>query len=345
MRWAKAALTPRLLMMAGLSANESLVTLERASIVVGLDWIERWERRWSLERIVLGVLCGAVVERRRQKMGGRGSEIFWKRRNAYLRLTSQNTRRRIQTTPANAAANGTDRNPTQPTPNSRPDQTAREPQSPEVPWAGGAPDCRERTEARLVAVAQLPPRLAQQKAATLPEEDVAGKGIDEAGRNQRVLNPIKTSKGKGENGTRGKQTNRSRVDEGPQHPDVQALGAKQLGQLAHEAEVVLVGDALEPRRPAQAVLDHHGRHLGFPLVRERQDSQHCAGHLVQHLAVDVFGLVGPREWRHGGGGGVGVGGDGGEELDGGEEQRERRRGAGERARERESERAAARARA
>ncbi|KAK8196427.1 hypothetical protein IWX49DRAFT_267220 [Phyllosticta citricarpa] len=85
MRWAKAALTPRLLMMAGLSANESLVTLERASIVVGLDWIERWERRWSLERIVLGVLCGAVVERRRQKMGGRGSEIFWKRRNAYLR--------------------------------------------------------------------------------------------------------------------------------------------------------------------------------------------------------------------------------------------------------------------
>ncbi|KAK7514963.1 hypothetical protein IWZ03DRAFT_382149 [Phyllosticta citriasiana] len=84
MRWAEAARTPRLLMMAGLSASESLVTLERASIVVNWDWIERWEKRLSLKRIVVGVVCGAV-ERRRQKMDGRGSEIFWKWRNAYLR--------------------------------------------------------------------------------------------------------------------------------------------------------------------------------------------------------------------------------------------------------------------
>ncbi|KAK7514964.1 hypothetical protein IWZ03DRAFT_233479 [Phyllosticta citriasiana] len=78
---------------------------------------------------------------------------------------------------------------------------------------------RERTEARLVAVAQLPPRLAQQNAATLPEEDVAGKGIDEAGRNQRVLNVCTWSQS---------------VHHSPSSPSRPARGKGRMGQGANK---------------------------------------------------------------------------------------------------------------
>ncbi|KAL1390125.1 hypothetical protein HDK64DRAFT_269321 [Phyllosticta capitalensis] len=80
--------------------------------------------------------------------------------------------------------------PEPPTPDSRREKdragSPERTQTPETRWAGGARDCREG-KAPLVTVAQLRPRLAQQKPATLLEEDVAGEGVDEAGGDERVL--------------------------------------------------------------------------------------------------------------------------------------------------------------
>ncbi|KAK8161306.1 hypothetical protein IWX90DRAFT_437377 [Phyllosticta citrichinensis] len=154
---------------------------------------------------------------------------------------------------------------------------------------------------------QLFPCLAQQKAAALPKEDVAGEWVDEAGCNQRVFNicrhrQIVVLESFGTRFPRGRLTERGRMDQGAKHLDMWTLGAEQLRQLPHEAEVGLVGDAHEARLAAQVVPEHRGRHLCFPLVGERQDPQHRAGHLVEHLAVDVLGLVGAPEERHGGGG-------------------------------------------